>query len=122
MAFMVASIYKPRSVKTLVVLRLFEDTFVVKIFDRNFIFYLLHQDWQCGFVFLHNITHNLVLLARTLFKSFCLRSPIKSGMTVEEIPDQVGDDELFYWFKIGIWFVRIEDLVAVHDCDEIFSI
>lgn len=32
---MVASIYRPRSVKTLVVLRLFEDTFVVKIFDRK---------------------------------------------------------------------------------------
>lgn len=32
---MVASIYRPRSVKTLVVLRLFEDTFVVKIFDSK---------------------------------------------------------------------------------------
>ena len=69
MAFMVASIYKPRSVKTLVVLRLFEDTFVVKIFDRNFIFYLLHQDWQCGFVFLHNITHNHLLFSFSLFNT-----------------------------------------------------
>lgn len=41
----VASIYRPRSVKTLVVLRLFEDTFVVKIFDCIFVLYLLHQDW-----------------------------------------------------------------------------
>ena len=43
-------------------------------------------------------------------------------MTVEEIPDRVGDDELFYWFEIGIWFVRVEDLVAVHYCDEVFCV
>ena len=29
---------------------------------------------------------------------------------------------LFYWFKIGVWFVGIEDFVAVHDCHEIFCI
>ena len=42
-------------------------------------------------------------------------------MTVEEIPDQAGDDELFYWFEIGVRFVWVEDLVAVHYCYEVFS-
>ena len=26
------------------------------------------------------------------------------------------------YFKISVWFVRIEDLIAVHDGDEVFSI
>ena len=43
-------------------------------------------------------------------------------MTVEEIPVQAGDDELFYWFEISVRFVWVEDFVAVHDCNEIFSI
>ena len=43
-------------------------------------------------------------------------------MTVEEIPGQAGDDELFYWFEIGVWFVWVEDLVAVHYCHKILSI
>ena len=43
-------------------------------------------------------------------------------MKVEEIPGQAGDDELFYWFKIGVWFVWIEDLVAVHYCYEVFGV
>ena len=43
-------------------------------------------------------------------------------MTVEEIPDQVGDDKLFYWVEIGVWFVWVEDLVAVHYCDEVFGV
>ena len=43
-------------------------------------------------------------------------------MTVEEIPGQAGDDELFYWFEIGIRFVWIEDFVAVHNCDEVFGV
>ena len=28
---------------------------------------------------------------------------------------------LFYWFEIGVRFVWVEDLVAVHYCDEIFG-
>ena len=43
-------------------------------------------------------------------------------MTVEKIPGQAGDDELFYWFKIGVWFVWVEDFVAVHDCDEVLCV
>ena len=50
------------------------------------------------------------------------RLPIKSGMTVEEIPGQAGDDELFYWFEIGVWFVWVEDFVAVHNSHKILSI
>ena len=46
----------------------------------------------------------------------------KLRMTVEEIPDQVGDDELFYWFEIGVWFAWVENLVAVHYCDEVFCV
>ena len=42
-------------------------------------------------------------------------------MTVEEIPGQAGDDELFYWFEICVRFVWVEDLVAVHYCDEVFG-
>ena len=49
-------------------------------------------------------------------------TPVKLGMTVEGIPGQAGDDELFYWFKIGVRFVWIEDLVAVHYCYKIFGI
>ena len=41
---------------------------------------------------------------------------------VEEIPGQAGDDELFYWFEIGVRFVWIEDLIAVHYSYEILSI
>ena len=47
--------------------------------------------------------------------------PSQVGDDVCEIPDQVGDDELFYWFKIGVRFIWVEDLVAVHYCHEVFS-
>ena len=50
------------------------------------------------------------------------RLPIKSGMTVEGIPGQARDDELFYWFKISVWFVGVKNLVAVHNSDEIFCV
>ena len=33
-----------------------------------------------------------------------------------------GNDVLFYWFEIGVWFVWVEDFVAVHYCDEVFCV
>ena len=32
------------------------------------------------------------------------------------------DIRLFYWFEIGVWFVWVEDFVAVHYCDEVFGV
>ena len=34
----------------------------------------------------------------------------------------VRNDVLVYWFEIGVGFVGVEDFVAVHYCDEIFSV
>ena len=33
----------------------------------------------------------------------------------------LNDCRLFYLLKVCVWFVRVEDFVAVHHCHEIFS-
>ena len=59
---MVASMYKPLSVNTLVALRLLRDTFVDEIFDRNLILDFLYADRQHISVFLHEVFHCILLL------------------------------------------------------------
>ena len=47
---------------------------------------------------------------------------LDSLRSLEMTEEALVDIRLFYRFKVCVWFVGVEDFVAVHYCDEIFSV
>ena len=47
---------------------------------------------------------------------------LDSLRSLEMTEEALVDIRLFYRFKVCVWFVGVEDFVAVHDCNEVFGV